>query len=366
MLTVLYLQKDLEGVKSLSSSLELDSRIVHSPKCESTLEDSRLREAQALLLDLECGEEDPYAFLEKVGRMAGAPPVLALTSRGDPRAIVRAVRSGAVDVLLKPPRAVEVRDALARCIGVKENVSVFPAGISAAAESLRRNILDFAGHDYPILITGESGTGKELAAQAIHRLSARKTRRHVARNCAALPTELIESELFGSTRGAFTGASDRPGAFELADGGTLFLDEIGDASQETQVKLLRAIESGSVWRLGARQACAVDVRLVSATSRNLEEAMARGAFRNDLFYRIETLRLHLPPLRERREDLPVLARLFLREAGKGRKDFEEAALDKLLGYDWPGNIRQLRNAIQRAVVLSGGRELIKSEDIVVH
>ncbi|HUX40002.1 MAG TPA: sigma-54 dependent transcriptional regulator [Rectinemataceae bacterium] len=366
MFTVLYLQKDLEGVKSLLSSLELDYRIVHSPKCESVLEPSRLREAQLLLLDLECGEEDPFVFLEKLGRIAGAPPVLALTSRGDPRTIVRAVRSGATDVLLKPPRATEVRDALIRCITPNDGNSAFPAGTSAIAEGLRRDILAFAKHDYPILITGESGTGKELAAQALHNLSTRKTHRHVARNCAALPTELIESELFGSTKGAFTGAADRPGAFELADGGTLFLDEIGDASQETQVKLLRALESGYVWKLGARQPQAVDVRFVSATSRNLEEAMARGSFRPDLFYRIETLRLHLPSLRERREDLPDLARFFLREAGRGCKDFGQDALDKLLDYDWPGNIRQLRNAVQRAVVLSGTRDLIKAEDIVVH
>lgn len=366
MFTVLYVQKDLEGVKSLSASLELDYRIVHCPKCESILDSSRLREAQVLLLDLECGEEDPFAFLEKLGRMAGAPPVLALTSRGDPRTIVRAVRSGATDVLLKPPRPAEIRDALIRCMAPREGYSAFPAGTSAVSEGLRRDMLAFAKHDYPILITGESGTGKELAAQAIHNLSARKTHRHVARNCAALPTELIESELFGATKGAFTGAADRPGAFELADGGTLFLDEIGDASRETQVKLLRALESGVIWRLGARQPQSVDVRFVSATSRNLEEAMARGSFRPDLFYRIETLRLQMPALRERREDLPDLARLFLREAGRGGKDFGQEAMDKLLGYDWPGNIRQLRNAVQRAVVLSGTRDLIKAEDIVLH
>ena len=365
MLTIVYVQKDPDGANELAKSLGLDYRVVHCPECQTALAGARRRDSHALILDLEVGAEEPFTLLEELRRIADAPPVLALSRSDDPRPVVRALRSGATDVLRKPPRAAEIRSALIRCLGEPERDIPYPIGNFAAARELGRQIKAFAEHDFPILITGESGTGKELATRAIHNFSARKHGPQIARNCAALPTELIESELFGSTEGAFTGAADRPGAFELAHGGTLFLDEIGDASAETQVKLLRALESGSVWRLGAKEPREVDVRFISATSRDLKEAMAQGSFRPDLFYRIETLQLRIPPLRERIEDIPILTRAFLREAGKGCKDIGEDALDKLVGYRWPGNIRQLRNAIQRAVVLSGGRELIRAEDIVV-
>lgn len=345
------------------ASLGLDFRIVSCPECGQALERARRREGQAYLVDLEGQRCDPFALIDQLGRLAGPAPLIACTLSADPRRIVRAVRSGALEVLAKPLKATELRETLAACLGDPERSLGALVGVSPAMERIRRELQSFAAYDYPLLITGESGTGKELAARAIHELSRRSSGPYMARNCAALPRDLVESELFGSSRGAFTGASDRPGAFELADGGSLFLDEIGDASLHSQAKLLRALESGTVWRLGARNPVEVDVRLVSATSKDLGEAMARGRFRADLFYRIETLRLHIPPLRERREDILVLARHFLRGAGLGRKDLGSSAAALLLEQSWPGNVRQLRNAVLRAVVASGGRDLIEAEDL---
>ena len=365
MKTIIDIESDPQTALALSPLFSLDYRVLHCPGRDGALEAARKHEASAYILDLDLESDDPFDLLEGLGRLGNLSPVLALTARGDPRRVVRAIRMGAVDVLPKPARPPDIRDILTKCMLRHDERELFFLGDSAAIAEIRRQIEVCAQWDFPILITGESGTGKELAARSIHELSKRRERAHVARNCATLPSALIESELFGSSRGAFTGASDRPGAFELADGGTLFLDEIGDASPETQAKLLRALESGSIWRLGARQAVKVDVRFVSATSRNLEAAMAEGSFRPDLFYRVETLRISIPPLRERPEDIEPIARHFIRDAAHGCKDIAAAAIERLACYAWPGNVRQLRNAIQRAVVLSGGRETIRVEDIVL-
>jgi transcriptional regulator with GAF, ATPase, and Fis domain len=188
----------------------------------------------------------------------------------------------------------------------------------------------------------------------------------VARNCAAFPEELIESELFGSAKGAFTGAVERPGAFELAEGGTLFLDEIGEAGPSVQSKLLRVLETGDLWRLGDNRPRKADIRLVSATSRNLKEAVAAGRFRADLLYRIDTLILEIPPLRDRKEDIPHLAEHFLRMACGARKALSAGAYEKLASLEWPGNVRELKNVLHRAIVLSGELEEIGEEHIIVY
>ncbi|MDP3178490.1 MAG: sigma 54-interacting transcriptional regulator, partial [Spirochaetaceae bacterium] len=211
---------------------------------------------------------------------------------------------------------------------------------------------------------GESGTGKEIAARALSELSPRRSKPFVPRNCAALPESLAESELFGCERGAFTDAVARPGAFELADQGVLFLDEIGEASLPLQAKLLRVLESGESWRLGAKSCARIDVRLVSATARDLSAAAAANTFRKDLLYRIETLVLKLPPLRARREDIPDLAAHFALEASRGRTIPGRGALEKLHAHEWPGNVRELRNVVHRALVLAHGAEEIHSDHIV--
>jgi len=219
-------------------------------------------------------------------------------------------------------------------------------GKSACMRRVRSRISLFARYDFPVLITGESGTGKELAAQSIHRLSRRACRPFLAVNCGAIPETILESELFGTEKGAYTGAVTRPGTFETADGGTLFLDEITELTPGAQAKLLRVLENGEIRRLGARVSVTCDVRLISATNVNLERH--RG-LRFDLLERLETLVLKLPPLRERPEDIPLLARHFLADF-EAETEVGDDAMELLAGYDWPGNVRQLRNTIRRSAV----------------
>src|SRR5690242_10827788 len=241
-------------------------------------------------------------------------------------------------------------------------------GQSAAIRHASEMIIRFARTEEPVLITGESGTGKELAARAIHDRSLRRGGPFLAVNCAALPATLVASELFGYEKGAFTGAIARTkGQIEHAQGGTLFLDEIGDMPFDLQGHLLRFLQDGHITRVGGREAIKVDVRIVAATNVRLQQAIADGALREDLYYRLNVLALHLPPLRERREDIEMLARHFLTRAAAdfGRKvdDFEPAALDVLRGYDWPGNVRELMSMVRRAVVI-GDAELVRASDLV--
>jgi transcriptional regulator with PAS, ATPase and Fis domain len=241
-------------------------------------------------------------------------------------------------------------------------------GNSPAIRDVIEMIQRFVRTDEPVLITGESGTGKELAARAIHDTSRRHSGPFVAVNCAAIPANLVASELFGYEKGAFTGANTRTkGQIEHAHCGTLFLDEIGDMPFDLQGHLLRFLQDGHITRVGGREAIKVDVRIVAATNVRLQQAITDGALREDLYYRLNVLALHLPPLRERREDIELLARNFLTRAGAdfGRNvvDFEPAALDVLRGYDWPGNVRELMSMVRRAVVI-GDAELVRASDLV--
>jgi formate hydrogenlyase transcriptional activator len=235
-------------------------------------------------------------------------------------------------------------------------------GSSAALRDVLRQVEVVAPTDSAVLITGETGTGKELVARAVHRLSARRDRTFVKLNCAAIPTGLLESELFGHEKGAFTGAVERrTGRFELADGGTLFLDEVGDIPGELQPKLLRVLQEQEFERLGSAKTVKVNVRLVAATHRNLARMVAEGKFRSDLYYRLHVFPVHMPALRERREDIPELVRhfvgLFARRFGKKIGFIPAEARAALEGYAWPGNVRELEHLIERAVILSQGGEL---------
>ena len=239
-------------------------------------------------------------------------------------------------------------------------------GSSEAIKKIFDLISKVADSDVPVLITGESGTGKELAARAIHSASSRKNRPFVVQNCAAFNDQLLESELFGHVRGAFTGAArDKPGLFETADSGTFFLDEIGEMSGTLQAKLLRVLQDGTFFPVGSTQPKKVNVRIVAATHRNLPELIKQDKFREDLWYRLNVISLSLPPLRERRSDIPALADSFLSliasKSGKDKKGLSNSALAVLGGYHWPGNIRQLRNEIERAVLLSSGNNIIEAE-----
>ena len=308
--------------------------------------------------------------LETLTRMrdrGAAAPVIMMSGKAQLQDAVRAVQLGAFQFLEKPlsPEAVlvTVRAALELNRTRAENRALQAelarraslVGEGPAMQQVRELIARVGPTEARVLITGESGTGKELVAAAIHAASARHKRAFVTVNCAAIPRDLVESEMFGHERGAFTGATERRlGRFELADGGTLFLDEVGDLSQEAQAKLLRTLETGELQRLGAEDVLRIDTRVVAATNRRLEDAVRDGTFREDLFFRLNVFPIELPPLRHRLEDLPgLVAHLAERVRPRHAPRFTEEALEALTGYSWPGNVRELANLIERLSILSG-------------
>src|SRR5215475_5981042 len=340
----------------------------------------KTHEPDLLLLDVNLPGMSGLDFLRELKSANGnGPLVIIVTAHGSERMAVEAVKAGAYDYLSKPfeledlrlvvknaAETVQLRRenfSLRRRIEVERSQRGALIGNSEAMQRVRSMIEKVAETDATVLVRGESGTGKELVAREIHeRNSARRNGSFVAVNCAALPSELIESELFGHEKGAFTGAAARrEGKFEQADGGTLFLDEIGDMSANVQAKLLRALEERRIERLGGDESIPVDVRIVSATHRALEEEIAEGNFRADLFYRLRVVTIDIAPLRARREDIPVLASAFAIQAaerhGLPGRGLSRDALRKLMEYQWPGNVRELRNAIERAVIMSDENEL---------
>jgi len=293
---------------------------------------------------------------------------LALLESTDPEHAEKAGRPRVTEVMAKPVRPGEVVAFARRLIErrrLQERTGI--VGESAAIQEVLVRTEQMAPVASTVLIQGESGTGKELVAKGLHDLSPRRGRAFIAINCAALPESLLESELFGHEKGAFTGAAERRlGRFELADGGTLFLDEIGEISANIQVKLLRVLETRSFFRVGGAQPINVDVRVVAATNRSLRDSVQLGEFREDLFYRLNVLNIYLPPLRERRGDIPLLVRRFIREFAqlhdRSFRGITPEAMDVLVNAPWPGNVRQLRNLIESMVVLAPGSE-IRASDI---
>jgi two-component system, NtrC family, nitrogen regulation response regulator NtrX len=299
-------------------------------------------------------------------RGAGAP-VIMMSGKAQLNDAVRAVKMGAFQFLEKPlsPEAVlvTVRAALElnrtraenRALQAELGRRATLIGQGAAMQQVRALIERVAPTEARVLITGESGTGKELVAAAIHAASSRKGRPFITVNCAAIPRDLVESEMFGHERGAFTGATERRlGRFELAHRGTLFLDEVGDLSQEAQAKLLRTLETGELQRIGAEATTRIDARVVAATNRQLEDSVHNGSFREDLFFRLNVFPIELPPLRERLEDLPALVSHLAERARPGHPvSFTEGALEALAAYSWPGNIRELANLVERLSIMSG-------------
>jgi DNA-binding NtrC family response regulator len=333
-----------------------------------------------LLLDVNLPGISGLDFLHEIKESNGhGPLVIIVTAHGSERLAVEAVKTGAYDYLSKPfelddlrlvvknaAETIQLRRenfSLRRRIEVERSQRGALIGNSEAMQRVRGMIEKVAETDATVLVRGESGTGKELVAREIHeRNSERRNGTFVAVNCAALPSELIESELFGHEKGAFTGAAaKREGKFEQADGGTLFLDEIGDMSSNVQAKLLRALEERQIERLGGNDPIPVDVRIVSATHRPLEQEIEKGNFRADLFYRLRVVTIDIAPLRERREDIPTLADTFLRLALERyelpQRMLSQGALKRLIEYNWPGNVRELRNTIDRAVIMAEGDEI---------
>jgi two-component system nitrogen regulation response regulator NtrX len=332
-----------------------------------------------VVLDVKMPRMDGLEVLARVKQLDAALPVIVMSGHGTIATAVEATRLGAFDFIEKPLGRdrvlVVVRNALEQGRLVSENRDLklsfeerfTMVGGSAAIRRVQDAIALAAPTKASVLVTGESGTGKELVARAIHKNSSRSAKPFVKVNCAAIPEELIESELFGHEKGSFTGATrEQTGKFAQADGGTIFLDEIGDMSLRTQSKVLRALQDGEIEPVGAAKSFVVDVRVIAATNKLLEDEIAAGRFREDLFFRLNVVPIELPPLRERREDIPELVRWFsegfVRDHGAKAKPFEDDAIALLAGLSWRGNVRELRNAVERLLIMTP-RERIRAADI---
>ena len=360
---------------------EAGHEVVEVDSGDAALEALASRAFGVAFLDIRMPGPSGLEILERLRALGSDTAVVIITAQNTFENAVEAMKRGALDYLVKPFAMAEVLalvEKARRTRDLEHQVRELrrEAGLAGAGERLVgrcpamleifKTIGKVAASDVPVLVTGESGTGKELVARAIHNASPRAQGPFVAVNAAAIPRELLESELFGHERGAFTGAvQSRAGRFRDASGGTLFLDEIGDMPVELQAKLLRVLQSGEVTAVGARQAERVDVRIVAATHRDPDAAVAGGRLREDLLYRLRVVPIHIPPLRERPEDIPILAQHFVdryaRELAAAPRYLADTTLERLRAYDWPGNVRELENAIKRALVLSSG-EVLGPED----
>jgi two-component system, NtrC family, nitrogen regulation response regulator NtrX len=353
-------------------------RVREAESGEAAVAELRAAEPDVVLMDLYMPGGNGLDTLPRLREVSAELPVVMMSGRATLADAVRATKLGAFHFIEKPlsPEAVlltlrsalELRQAREwnRALQAELGEAEAMVGESAGVHAVRELIARVAATDARVLITGESGTGKELVATAIHRLSRRAGGPLVRVNCAAIPRDLVESELFGHEKGAFTGATERRrGRFELAHGGTLFLDEVGDLGAEAQAKLLRALEAGEIERVGGGEAIPVDVRILAATNRELRAEVAAGRFREDLFFRLLVIPIHLPPLRERRDDIPRLIAHFLARhrarSGLRLPRFTPAAEAALARHGWPGNIRELANIIERLAILHAGAEVDEAQ-----
>ena len=375
---VLVVDDDPGVLKSLRLILEdAEYEVYGASSGEEGIERAREVSPQIILCDVKMPEMSGMEFLEEYREVDGRALVIMITAYGSSALAVEAMKRGAYDYLDKPFSAEEVKLVLKKAeereeladeverlrdeVGAERryrNIVLQSEAMKAAAERAERA----ARHPTTVLITGESGTGKELIARLVHDASPRHDRDFVAVNCGAIPENLLESELFGHTAGAFTGAKeDRAGLFEEATGGTLFLDEIAELPEKLQVKLFRALQEGEIRRVGESTSRNVDSRIVASTARNLEEMVNEGEFREELYYRVNVVRIHLPPLRHRDEDIAPLVKHFVDEfnekLGLSIEGFEPDAMRALMDYEWPGNVRELENVVERAMVLSDGPEI---------
>jgi two-component system response regulator AtoC len=376
--TVLVVDDEKHTRDGLRRLLENDYDVYVAADIAGATDVLEREQVDVLLTDLRLGSEDGMGLIDRALKMPRPPICIMMTAYGSVDVAVEAMKRGAYDFVTKPLNLDKVELLIARAVqGRKleqENRALRQQvderygleniwGDSAALHQVLETIKQVAPSSANVLIEGESGTGKELAAHAIHNLSRRNKAKFVAVHCAALSPQLLESELFGHEKGAFTGAHERRiGRFEQANGGTLFLDEVAEIDPSTQVKLLRIMsEERAFERVGGNQTLRADVRLIAATNKNLEQLVREGKFRDDLYFRLNVVRITMPPLRERKEDIPILVRGFLRhfckENQKPLLELAPDAMDALLTYDWPGNIRELRTAIEHGVVMATGSKI---------
>lgn len=354
----------------IKAGLEVDGHLVELAfDGNEALQKITANQFDIVITDLKMPGKTGLEILDEVKRRNPATEVILMTAYATTQTAIEAMKKGAYDYVIKPFEMTEVRIKVNQIVErnqlLNENVALKNElkgryaikniiGFSGPMQQVFQMVNKVAPSDATVLIRGESGTGKELIAHAVHELSARSRQPFVAVNCGALPESLLESELFGHEKGAFTGADKlKLGRFELAGSGTIFLDEIGDISQATQVKLLRVLQAREIVRLGGTKTIPIQARTIAATNRHLEELLRSGVFREDLYYRINVFPITLPPLRERKDDIPALVEHFLKKHAFDLKKIDKTALKILLNYNWPGNVRELENIIERALILAG-------------
>ena len=373
MIRILFIDDDLHTHRVLKMVLPRDFTVISSTRGLRGIELVEEHQPDLVLLDIELPDIDGIEVLKTIVANPSSPPVIMLTGYSETSLVVRAIQSGACDYITKPYELRKLTSSIEKAVRINEKLQgeilhedekTFSGfiGESPKIKEIKKRISLFSRTDKTVLLTGESGTGKEIVAGMIHSLSARKHAPFLAVNCGAIPEQLFETELFGSQKGAYTDAVTREGNFEAANNGTLFLDEIGELSIPMQVKLLRVIENKEITRVGSSKTRTVNVRIITATNSDLMKAVKMNQFRKDLFYRINVLEINLPPLRERMEDLPLLINHFLSINGCSHYTLSPASLEKLQKYQWPGNIRELRTVIERAVLFSKD-QTISPEDI---
>ena len=376
---ILIVDDDASVRESLKRVLEYEDYTVlaaeNGPKALEILGERRV---DLVLLDVKMPGMDGLEVLERARKLHSDLVCIMVSGHGSVQTAVEATKLGAFDFLEKPPDRdrllLTIRNALQQAVLASETETALRrlgksyeiVGTSASLREVMRQVEKVAPTNATVLLSGENGTGKELVAHALHRKSPRAQARFLQINCAAIPEELIESELFGHERGAFTGAtSRREGKFELADGGTLLLDEIGDMSSTVQAKVLRVLEEGTFERVGGSRTITVDVRILAATNKDLGQAVAAGAFREDLFFRLNVIPIRVPPLRERRDDVPLLVEHFLalycEREDRPPVTVDEDALRLLSRHEWPGNVRELRNTLERMAILADGSALTAAD-----
>lgn len=370
MIRVLLVDQDADARAVVRMILPRDFAVIQCTRGRRGLDLIASEDPDLVLLCSKLPDMSGLDVLRCIRRYPAPPPVIMISEENAARAAVSAMKMGAEDYVLKPAELSRLLSAARELAGrravASDRTADHPAlaalvGNSAAVRRTRRHIALFAPTKMPVLVTGESGTGKELVARLLHDVSQRRRGPFIALNCGAIPDGLVETELFGSVRGAFTGAVSRPGGFERASGGTLFLDEVGEMSLKAQVKLLRVLEEQAVTRVGGTEPVGTDVRVVAATNARLEKAVNEGRFRTDLYYRINGLEIRLDPLRNRKEDIGSLAAHFLKNprttcAAEAAPRYRLAAgtVEKLESHTWPGNVRELRSVVEVGALFSNG------------
>jgi DNA-binding NtrC family response regulator len=372
MIRILFIDDDPMAQNNLNMILSGKYVVSSAYTGQSGLDKVKGTEQDIILLDVDLPDMNGLEVLEKVMSLPGSPPVIMLTISDDIQTIVRAIKTGAYDYLKKPFTLEELEGSIWRAAQNSElrktHFPVHPGmeqiiGESPGMKTVKQLIGKFAVNDTPVLILGESGTGKEVVARALHRVSLRNKGPFIPVNCAAIAETIIESELFGSEIGAFTGAVRKAGLFEQAQKGTIFLDEIGEMSMNAQSKLLRVLESKDIMRVGGSEIIRLNIRVIAATNKDLKKEVEEKRFRQDLYYRLSVLDLVLPPLRERVDDIPLLAYFFVQNLSNGKKELALEAVEKLKTHSWPGNVRELKNVLERGVIIAEGK-IVKPEHII--